>query len=63
MVFAGALVAEAWQYGNAPVDFLVAKALNDLIVALPVATLGTLIWIFIAWKFHQSMIDALTGGH
>jgi heat shock protein HtpX len=63
MVFAGALVAEAWQYGNAPVDFLIQKALNDLIVALPVATVGTAVWIFIAWKFHQSMIDALTGGH
>jgi heat shock protein HtpX len=63
MVFAGALVAEAMQYGNAPLDFLVRQALNDLIVALPVATIGTLIWILIAWKFHQSMIDALTDGH
>jgi heat shock protein HtpX len=63
MVFAGALTAEALQYGNAPLDFLVQQALNDLIVALPVATIGTLVWIFIAWKFHQSMIDALTGGH
>ena len=27
-----------------------------------VATLGTALWIFIAYKFHQSMIDAVTGG-
>jgi heat shock protein HtpX len=26
-------------------------------------TIGTLIWMWIAYKFHQSMIDALTGGH
>jgi heat shock protein HtpX len=63
MVFAGALVAEAWQYGNAPADFLINKALNDLIVALPVATVGAALWIVIAWKFHQSMIDGLTGAH
>jgi heat shock protein HtpX len=30
--------------------------------ALPWATVGTVIWILIAYKFHQSMIDALTGG-
>ena len=26
------------------------------------ATLGTALWILIAYKFHQSMIDAVTGG-
>ena len=25
-------------------------------------TLGTALWILIAYKFHQSMIDAVTGG-
>ncbi|MGE0563631.1 MAG: M48 family metallopeptidase [Pseudolabrys sp.] len=63
MVFAGALVAAAIRFGDAPPDFLIAQAFRDLVVALPVATIGTLIWIAIAWKFHQSMIDALTGGH
>ena len=32
-------------------------------MALPWATLGTIIWMLIAYKFHQSMIDAITGGH
>ena len=63
MVFAGALVAAALRYGNVPADILIAQALGDLRVALPVATVGTLLWMLIAWKFHQRMIDALTGGH
>jgi heat shock protein HtpX len=61
MVYAGALVAEALSV-NADLDALLLLAWNDLIRALPVATLGTLAWIAIAYYFHQSMIDALTGG-
>ena len=61
MVYAGALVAEALT-GDAPVDFLLQAAFHDLIVASPWATLGTIVWIFIAYHFHQSMIDAMTGG-
>jgi heat shock protein HtpX len=30
--------------------------------AAPFATLGTLLWIVVAYYFHQSMIDAITGG-
>ncbi len=30
---------------------------------MPVATIGTLIWIVIAYFFHQNLIDAVTGGH
>jgi heat shock protein HtpX len=30
--------------------------------AAPFATVGTAIWIWIAYKFHQSIIDAVTGG-
>ncbi len=26
------------------------------------ATAGTVVWILIAYRFHQAMIDALTGG-
>ena len=29
---------------------------------LPFATVGTALWILIAYKFHQAMIDAVTGG-
>ncbi len=31
--------------------------------SIPFATIAALIWIFIAYYFHQKMIDAVTGGH
>ena len=31
-------------------------------MAAPFATIGTALWIFIAYKFHQSLIDMVTGG-
>src|SRR5829696_9496122 len=37
-------------------------ALRDLVYALPWVTIGTALWILIAYKFHQAMIDAITGG-
>jgi heat shock protein HtpX len=61
LVFAGALVGEALG-GDASLDWLLAAAWRDLIVAFPWATLGTVLWILIAYKFHQTMIDAVTGG-
>jgi heat shock protein HtpX len=61
LVYAGALVAEALSV-NADLDTLMRLAWNDLIRAIPLATLGTVAWIAIAYYFHQSMIDALTGG-
>jgi len=61
MVFAGALAAEALR-GDASLDWLIARARQDFIAALPWATLGAAAWILIAYKFHQSMIDAITGG-
>jgi heat shock protein HtpX len=63
MVFAGALLAEAYMGGGRDFDMILARAWGDLIVALPFATVGAAIWVAIAWKFHQVMIDALTGGH
>jgi heat shock protein HtpX len=68
MVFAGALLAEALtsrgyngHYGSPPLEFLIRAAGYDFLKALPFATIGTIIWILIAYKFHQSMIDAVTG--
>ena len=63
MTFAGALLAEALMAGNASIEWLLRAAWRDLIQALPFVTIGTLIWMWIAYKFHQKMIDALTGGH
>jgi heat shock protein HtpX len=62
MVYAGALVAEALSY-QASLNYLLRKAWLDLLHAAPWATAGTIAWIFIAYYFHQSMIDAVTGGH
>jgi heat shock protein HtpX len=62
MVYAGALLAEA-LLANAPLDYLLRAAAYDWIRALPFATIGAAIWIAIAYRFHQSMIDAITGGH
>ena len=63
MTFAGALLAEALSVGDASLQWLLRAAFRDLVQALPWVTIGTVIWILIAYKFHQSMIDALTGGH
>jgi heat shock protein HtpX len=60
LVFAGALVGEALTI-NADLDILVQRAWRDLIGAAPLATVGTALWIVIAYFFHQSMIDAVTG--
>ena len=61
MVYAGALIGEALTI-DAPPDELLRRALIDALYAAPWATLGTALWILIAYKFHQSMIDAVTGG-
>jgi heat shock protein HtpX len=62
LVYAGALTGEALT-NDAPLDVLMRAALRDALYAAPWATLGTALWIFIAYKFHQAMIDAVTGGH
>jgi heat shock protein HtpX len=62
MVYAGALIAEALSNGGAPADFYLAAAARDLVSAFPYATGGTILWIAIAYFFHQSIVDAVTGG-
>jgi len=62
MVFAGALVSEAFGKA-ATLTMIVNHALADTISAAPFATLGTAGWVGIAYYFHQSMIDALTDSH
>jgi heat shock protein HtpX len=61
LVYAGAVLGEALSI-NAPLDVIMRRAWRDAVSALPWATIGTVLWIFIAYWFHQSMIDALTGG-
>ena len=61
MVYAGALVAEALSV-DAGSDVLMQLAWKDFLQAAPWATIGTALWVVIAYYFHQGMIDALTGG-
>ncbi|MET4798102.1 M48 family metallopeptidase [Bradyrhizobium sp. LB11.1] len=63
LVYAGALVAEVVINGNETVAYYLSRAFNDLLKAAPFATVAAIAWIVIAYFFHQSMIDAVTGGH
>jgi len=61
MVFAGALAGEAMSY-DASLQWLLQRAWIDTVKSAPFATVGTALWILIAYKFHQSLIDMVTGG-
>ena len=63
LVYAGALVAEAFSIPDAPIDTLMRAAVYDFVKAAPFATIGAIVWILIAYKFHQAMIDMVTGAH
>jgi heat shock protein HtpX len=61
LVYAGALVAEGLSV-DADIDTLMQLAWIDFLKAAPFATIGTALWVVIAYYFHQNMIDAITGG-
>src|SRR3954470_13843945 len=61
MVFAGALAAEAMSY-DASLQWLVPRAWIDAVKASPFATIGTALWIFLAYRLNQSLVDMVTGG-
>src|SRR6202045_4750171 len=62
VVYAGALIIEVVNNGDATVDYYLVAALRDLIWSLPYSTGAALLWIVIAYFFHQSIVDAVTGG-
>jgi heat shock protein HtpX len=62
IVYAGALIIEVVNYGGAPADYYLKAALGDVIRTLPYSTGAAALWIVIAYFFHQSIIDAVTGG-
>src|ERR1700761_8116441 len=62
IVYAGALIIEVVNNGGAPFDYYLRAALADVIRTLPYSTGAAILWIVIAYFFHQSMIDAVTGG-
>jgi heat shock protein HtpX len=62
IVYAGALIIEVVNNGNASVDYYLRAALGDVIRTLSYSTAAAAAWIVIAYFFHQSIIDAVTGG-
>jgi heat shock protein HtpX len=62
VVFAVALVIEVMNNGQGTVNYYLMAALYDVIRTLPFSTGAALLWIVIAYFFHQNMIDAITGG-
>ncbi len=63
LTYAGALTAEAWMYGGANLQWYLTQAWRDTVMSSPFVVIGTAVWLFVAYNFHQSMIDAITGGH
>jgi heat shock protein HtpX len=63
MSFAGGIIAAVFSVGDVPLDYLMDVARGYFLSSLPVVTIGMLIWLWIAWQFHQRMIDALVSGH
>lgn len=61
LVYAGALLYRAMG-DAAPEDIAphLSGALGDMLYAAPVATIGVVSWIAIAWFGHQKMIDVVT---
>jgi heat shock protein HtpX len=62
LVYAGALLAEVVIDSDRSVDDYLMAASRDLIAAFPYATAAAVLWIVIAYFFHQSIVDAVTGG-
>src|SRR5258707_7581389 len=62
VVYAGALIAEVVIDSDGSVDTYLAAASRDLVRAFPYATGSAALWIVIAYFFHQSIVDAVTGG-
>jgi heat shock protein HtpX len=62
IVYAGALIIEVLNNGDGTVNYYLMAALTDVIRTLPWSTGAALLWIVIAYFFHQKMIDAVTGG-
>src|ERR1700737_4862835 len=62
VVYAGALIIEVVGNGDATLDYYLMAALRDVIWSLPYSTGAAALWIVVAYFFHQSIVDAVTGG-
>jgi heat shock protein HtpX len=45
------------------VDYLLAIGTDYFVRSIPFVSIGTAVWLAVAWAFHQRMIDAVVGGH
>lgn len=63
LAYAFTLFYTAVGRSNLPVDALVRRAASDWVGVMPFVTLGTAGWVVVARKFHQGIIDAVTGSH
>src|ERR1700732_311973 len=62
LVYAGALLAEVIIDSDRSAAAFLMAASRDLTTAFPYATGAAVLWIVIAYFFHQSIVDAVTGG-
>ncbi|HLZ04346.1 MAG TPA: M48 family metallopeptidase [Bradyrhizobium sp.] len=62
IVYAGGLIIEVLHNGGATAPYYLKAALADVVRTLPYSTGAVILWIVIAYFFHQSIIDAVTGG-
>ena len=62
IVYAGGLIIEVVDNGDATAPYYLRAALADVIRTLPYSTGAVILWIIVAYFFHQSIIDAITGG-
>src|SRR5580692_5186042 len=62
MVYAAALIAEVMIDSGRSADYYLTVAARDLVKDFPLATGAAALWIVIAYFFHQSIVDAVTGG-
>src|ERR1700686_1009500 len=62
VVYAGALIAEVVLDSDQTANYSLMAAARGLVTAFPSATGAAALWIVPAYFFHQSIIDAVTGG-
>lgn len=62
IAYAGNLTAEA-LFGYGTLDQLMAAALRRTISIAPFLVVGVAIWLAVAWKMHQWLIDKVVDGH
>lgn len=61
LTFAANLMAQGF-IGRGTLDMMMAQAARDTLGHAPFVLAGTGLWLLIAWKYHQALIDRVTGG-